>query len=248
MSTKIEWTDETWNPITGCTPISEGCQNCYAKRMANRLKGRYGYSKDDPFKVTYHPGRLAQPLKWKKPRKIFVCSMGDIFHPDVKREWAEEVWNIMARCPQHTFIILTKRPENAPMADNWWFPNIWLGVTAENQKRANVRIPILLRIPAAVLFVSVEPMLSEIYLTDIPIINSDVTMNVLKRASVFSPHIDWVICGAETGPGARYMDPAWARALHYQCRFDDVPFFFKKASAGWTLELPREYPNVLSLL
>jgi len=221
MSTKIEWANETWNPITGCTPISGGCLNCYAKRMSHRLAGRYGYPKiPNQFKPTFHADKLMQPVVWKKPKRIFVCSMGDIFHPDVKPEWIGDVWDIMARCPQHTFLILTKRPENAPRADNWWFPNIWIGVTAENQKAADQRTAILSQIPAAVRFVSVEPMLSR------------VKLSIRYHPTPASAHrkIDWVICGAETGPGARPMEDRWAVDLFEQCESAGVPFFFKKES------------------
>jgi protein gp37 len=113
MNTKIEWCDETWNPITGCTPISEACEHCYAKRMANRLRGRFGYPKDEPFRITLHPDRLDQPLRWKKPRMIFVCSMGDLFHEDIPAKSIIDCLSIMAEAWHHTFLILTKRPERA---------------------------------------------------------------------------------------------------------------------------------------
>ena len=164
--TKIEWTEYSWNPVTGCTPASEGCQNCYARRMANRLRGRCGYPADDPFRVTLHPERLGEPLRWKKPRRVFVCSMGDLFHEDVPDEFIDYVFAVMGRSQQHTFILLTKRPERMreylqagryqqilniayrlkyrpeglgkgidnPKDMRWW-PNVWLGVTAENQAR-----------------------------------------------------------------------------------------------------------------
>jgi len=190
MPTKIEWAEESWNPVTGCTPVSEGCENCYAARMAKRLAGRAGYPADDPFKVTLHPERLEQPLKWRKPRRIFVCSMGDLFHPDVPFWFVCQVMAIVAACPQHQFLFLTKRavamhdyftaslplefelPEAAkelgvldkiPGKKTPWPPkNIWLGVTAENQARADERIPVLLSIPAAVHFVSIEPCLGPV--------------------------------------------------------------------------------------
>ena len=184
MPTKIEWAEETWNPVTGCSPISEGCQNCYAKRMANRLRGRCGYPADDPFRVTLHPERLGEPLRWKEPRKVFVCSMGDLFHEFVPTKFIIDCLSIMAEAYQHTFMILTKRPErmraimsHETIANDVWLqtsrgvnaepspwplPNVWLGVTAENQKRADERIPILLQILAVVRFVSVEPCLSAV--------------------------------------------------------------------------------------
>ena len=111
MTTKIEWTDETWNPVTGCTPVSEGCRNCYARKMSKRLRGRFGYPADDPFRVTFHPDKLGDPLKMRKPRMIFVCSMGDLFHEDVPDATIHRIFGIMAFCSQHIFQVLTKRPE-----------------------------------------------------------------------------------------------------------------------------------------
>jgi len=240
MTTKIEWTDETWNPITGCTPISEGCQNCYAKRMAKRLKGRYGYPDIGPFDVVYHKNRLTRSLSWKKPRRIFVCSMGDLFHMDVRTNWIYDIFYLMAHLPQHTFIILTKRPERMSYfiskvldKDEWPLKNVWLGVTAENQKRADERIPFLLKIPAAVRFVSIEPILSFIDLT-IYEVNKGKESNFLRN-------LDWVICGGETGPGARPMKIEWARSLRDQCRLAGVPFFFKKVGSK------QETPNDLKI-
>lgn len=191
--TKIEWADVVWNPITGCTPISEGCQNCYARRIAYRLKGRFGYPENDPFRVTFHGERLEEPLKWKKSRRIFVCSMGDLFHENIPFEWINDIFGIIMMVPQHVFMLLTKRPERALEyhqyseyeftdgsgkleTSNWEWPvNIWLGVTAENQKRADERIPVLLQIPASERFVSIEPMLGPIDLLNylgLPICNT----------------------------------------------------------------------------
>jgi len=175
--TKIEWTNFTWNPCSGCTKISAGCKNCYAERMAKRLAGKYGYPEQPHhFDVTLHPDKLNQPYKWRKPRRIFVCSMGDLFHEDVGFEYILKVWKVMAINNHHTFQILTKRPEQMLKFVQWLagadhisiaeFPqNVWIGVTAENQKTADERIPILLKIPAAVRFVSVEPMLERIDLS-----------------------------------------------------------------------------------
>ncbi|MFB3894310.1 MAG: phage Gp37/Gp68 family protein [Phycisphaerae bacterium] len=174
-ATKIEWADATWNPITGCTPISAGCRGCYAKRMANRLRGRCGYPADEPFKPTFHPDKLDEPLRWKKPRRIFVCSMGDLFHEDVSAEWIAKVLAIVKLCPQHTFMVLTKRPERM----HWFFvsssviralherettilSNLWLGTTCEDQAAADERLPWLLRCPSAVRFVSHEPALGAV--------------------------------------------------------------------------------------
>ena len=211
MPTGIEWCQETWNPVTGCTPVSEGCAHCYAERMAKRLAGRYGYPKDDPFAVTLHADRLDQPLHWRKPRLIFVCSMGDLFHDDVFDTFILEVWNRFLEAPQHKYLVLTKRPQR--MRD--WLrgrpplPNVWLGVTAENQRTADERVPVLLDIPAAVRFVSCEPLLSPI--------------NFREKYS----KLGWVIVGGETGPGARRMELDWARWIHDQCIALKIPFFFK---------------------
>lgn len=242
---KIEWTEATWNPITGCTPISEGCANCYAKREAEtRLRGRCGYDKDDPFKVTFHESRLDQPLRWTKPRKIFVCSMGDLFHEDVPVKWINDVFRVIQRATAHRFMVLTKRPER--MRDYFrrvleargWpegdvpFSNVWAGVTVENQKRAEERTPILLDTPAAVRFVSVEPMLGPISLID----QREPHFEFLHDIGIGST-LDWVICGGETGPGARPMHPDWVRSLRDQCQFAGTPFFFK----SWGAWAPRPF-------
>ena len=230
MPTKIEWCEESWNPITGCTPISEGCVHCYARRMAQRLKGRYGYPEDDPFRVTFHPDKLDEPLKWKKPRMIFVCSMGDLFHEDVPYHWITNILNIAHICYRHTFLILTKRPQNAveyfkKRLSMWPFRNVWLGVTAENQQRADERVPILLQIPAAKRFVSIEPMLGPVDVS-YPL-NGGPEQNGYGEWYQTFPPLDWVILGGETGPGARPMHPDWARSVRDQCQAADVPFFFK---------------------
>ncbi len=237
--TKIEWVKNkdgtqgrTWNPVTGCSKISPGCQNCYAERMSKRLAGRFGYPKDEPFRVTLHPERLEEPLRWRKPQMVFVCSMGDLFHEDVPFEFVEEVRAVMVRCPQHTFQLLTKRSERMLEFARWmadgdhistaeWPRNVWLGVTAENQEQADKRIPVLLQIPAAVRFVSVEPMLGPIDLYSYLIIGTDQPGSIMRNG------LDQVICGGETGPKARPMHPDWARILRDQCQSAGVPFFFK---------------------
>lgn len=234
MPTKIEWATDVWNPITGCTPISEGCQNCYAKRMANRLAGRYGYPKDDPFKVTSHNGHVyLKPTKWKKPRRIFVCSMGDLFHRDVDvdSQIYPSIIHMVRRTPQHTYLFLTKRPEKMKwVCERIWgndLPkNAWFGVTAENQQRADERIPILLQIPTAVHFVSVEPMLG-------PVDMKNWLKESVVRHHTVPQEINWVICGGETGPNARPMESDWARLLRDQCGAVGVPFFFKKHGDWW---------------
>lgn len=228
MGTKIEWCDETWNPITGCTPISEGCKNCYAERMTKRLAGRFGYPRIDPFSpAMWHEDQLNKPLKWKKPRKVFVCSMGDIFHDDVYLWQIDAILEVISACPQHTFLLLTKRPENIDrkiyttnpiepcreLGGGDYLPNVWIGVTVENQKQADIRTPELLKSEFArlcpVRFVSVEPMLGSVQFA-------------------IADGLDWVICGGETGPGARLMRNEWVLYLLNQCKTSDVPFFFKQ--------------------
>ena len=258
--TRIEWVTnpdgtkgETWNPVSGCTKVSAGCKNCYAERMAKRLAGRCGYPEaPHQFDVTLHPDRLEQPLHWRKPRTVFVCSMSDLFHEDVPFDYVDEIFGIMAEAPQHGFQLLTKRPERAISyisdanlsATNvethlvWPLPNVWLGVTAENQATADERIPLLLETPAAVRFVSCEPLLGPVrfdyedwdrtaeYMEPKTYLRSYTIDNGARRM----PGIDWVIVGAETGPGARPMHPDWARDIRDQCQEAGVPFFFKKMS------------------
>lgn len=242
--TKIEWTEKTWNPITGCSKISAGCQNCYAERMAKRLAGRGGYDRKHPFDVTFHPDRLGAPRTWKTPSMIFVCSMGDFYHELVDTNSQDCVFSVMRATPQHTYQLLTKRPEIAREAlmHHPLPPNVWLGVTAENQECADKRIPILLDIPAAVRFVSVEPMLGPV----------DLWQWLGGERNIKPPHkynggIDWVICGGETGPGARKMELQWARDLRDQCRNAGVPFFFKKVGQQKQVTpadlLVREWPQ-----
>jgi protein gp37 len=254
---RIEWTDATWNPVTGCTSVSDGCRNCYAKRMVERFPKAHGpaqwadVDREVQFSdIIIHPARLDQPLRWKKPRRIFVCSMGDLFHEDVSEEWIDKVIGTMYLAPQHTFMVLTKRPER--MRDyiavgnfdkrTWPIRNLWLGVTAENQEMADQRIPILLQTPAAVRFVSVEPMLEpmdlERYLWGTVGDTAGYFDRNGKRRSrgaggqmlMASPlnALHWVICGGESGPGARPMHPNWARSLGDQCHEAGVPFFFKQ--------------------
>lgn len=212
MPTKIEWAQETWNPITGCTSISEGCQNCYAARMTKRNLWGYDFRPG-----TEHPNRWEAPSHWRKPRLIFVGSMGDIFHEAVTDAQLDRLFTTMTHpmggASHHTYMLLTKRPERilqAPFERFAEWPNIWLGVTAENQRRADERIPILLEIPARIRFVSIEPMLGPV------------------RIGVTGTALDWVVCGGETGPGARAMGLTWAFDLRDQCAEAGIPFFFKK--------------------
>ena len=241
MPTKIEWATESWNPITGCTPVSEGCEHCYARRMAQRLKGRFGYPEDDPFRVTFHPDKLDQPLHWKKPRMIFVCSMGDLFHKDVPHHTYIEnevpvnhIYITAKRCPQHIFLILTKRPKVMKSFFSWITAfggkipdNLWLGVSVENQQRADERIPILLQIPAAKRFVSIEPMLGPVELDHKYRRRWNDKIPAWEMSWMLQD-LDWVICGGESGPGARPMHPDWPRSIRDQCQAAGVPFFFKQ--------------------
>lgn len=217
MPTKIEWCDETWNPITGCTSVSEGCKNCYAADMANRLRGRFGYPKENPFRPgIYHDDKMIEPSRWRKSRRIFVCSMGDLFHESVSDERINRVFarmvHPMAGSDHHTFMLLTKRPERIlkghPEHFKGW-PNVWLGVTAENQKRYDERWKVLSKIPAWIRFVSVEPMLEPVSI----------------HFEIDKP--EWVICGPETGKKARFFDFEWARSLRDQCKKYGIPFFYK---------------------
>jgi len=246
MPTKIEWTDETWNPVTGCTKVSAGCANCYAERMARRLAGRYGYPADEPFRVTFHRDRLHQPWHWRKPRRVFVCSMGDLFHPDVTDDQLGHIFLTMNYNRTHVFQVLTKRPQRA--LDylgrfDFHLPHVWLGVSAENQESADERIPILLQTPAAVRFVSIEPMLGPVdlsyHLTDHcgyycdPPDDADHYMD--GHQDHRWEHLDWVIVGGETGPAPRRMAPEWIRTARDQCIEAGVPFFFKSWGDWWHL-------------
>lgn len=211
-------------------------------------------------RVTTHDGRLNEPYMWEKPQKIFVCSMGDLFHPDVSVTFLEGILARMTNCPQHIFMVLTKRPERLKLltpdrlrisrTDTWPIRNLWLGVTAENQRTADERIPILLQIPAAKRFVSIEPMLGPVNLNNISMQLRPgvfVTGTVLgTNGRTFSPcgasgkGLDWVICGAETGTGARPCSVDWVRDLQRQCAAADVPFFDKRDILGEGLqEWPR---------
>lgn len=276
-TSKIEWLSnpdgskgKVWNPITGCSKISPGCDNCYAEKMAKRLAGRYGYPKDKPFDVgTLHPDKVKLPKQWKRPQRIFVNSMGDLFHEHVSMLDLALIFGMMAEAPQHTYLMLTKRPENIkPFMDYFmqlcgqfdWvkqYPHVWWGVTCENQEMADKRIPILLQIPAAVRFVSIEPMLSAVDLAPwLPgacqgcgyIISPDKregdghvvtgterdrrTGDLIPVAELCGPlntsGLDWIIAGGETGHHARPAHPDWFRSLRDQCKAAGVPFFFKQ--------------------
>jgi protein gp37 len=249
----IEWTDATWNPVTGCTKVSPGCDHCYAERIVERFKGKGAFEQ-----VTLNEDRLSAPLRWRKPRRVFVNSMSDLFHDAVPDDYIAQAFAVMAESPQHTFQVLTKRHgrmrtllssesfEDAvsawidryqdgtgTMRDDDWYPlrNVWLGVSVEDQKRADLRVPALLDIPAAVRFLSCEPLLGPVdlaaYLDRWEWKNSERRSDV-GHVDWYGPRLGWVIVGGESGPGARPMHPDWARSLRDQCAIGEIPFFFKQ--------------------
>lgn len=209
-NSSIEWTESTWNPVTGCTKISSGCLHCYAERMAKRLHAMGQPNYRNGFKVTCHPDTLGLPLKWRKPQMIFVNSMSDLFHRDVPTAFIDEIFFTMNEARLHCFQVLTKRAGRlAQLASRLnWTPNIWMGVTVESEPHID-RIDELRKVPAAVRFLSLEPLLG-------PLPNLDLT------------DIDWVIVGGESGPGARPMDEDWATDIRNQCLASKTPFFFKQ--------------------
>ncbi|MFH1717664.1 MAG: phage Gp37/Gp68 family protein [Planctomycetota bacterium] len=210
QNSKIEWTESTWNPVTGCTKISAGCRNCYAERMALRLKAAGSPNYANGFRVTLHEHALEVPLRWKQPRSIFVNSMSDLFHKDVPFDFISKVFDVMRRASHHRFQILTKRSDRLLKLSSKliWPQNVWMGVTVENAD-CTYRIDDLRATGAAVKFISCEPLLG-------PIPNIDLQ------------EIDWVIGGGESGPGARPMKPQWVTDIRDQCLCADVPFFFKQ--------------------
>jgi protein gp37 len=210
---KIEWTDETWNPVTGCTKISKGCEHCYAAAYAVRLQKMRNPRYVNGFKVTMHPDLLLRPGTWQEPRMVFVCSMADLFHEDVPDEFIKQVFETMNAAPDHTFQVLTKRADRlAKLAPELNFSdNIWVGVTLEAMDYVD-RVDLLRQIPAKVRFLSCEPLLES--LAEVDLIG-----------------IGWVIVGGESGPGARPMDLQWARELRDLCVASNVPFFYKQRGA-----------------
>ncbi|HLG18091.1 MAG TPA: phage Gp37/Gp68 family protein [Blastocatellia bacterium] len=208
--TNIEWTDMTWNPVTGCTKISPGCKHCYAETMSKRLKQMGADRYRNGFKVTLHDDLVDLPTRWKRPRMVFVNSMSDLFQGEVPLEFIRRVFETMRECPQHQFQVLTKRADRllevSPQLN--WAANIWMGVSVENQDYA-YRSEVLRRVPAAIRFLSVEPLLGPI-----------------DRLPLEGIH--WVIVGGESGPGAREMRPEWVEAIYCQCQTRGVPFFFKQ--------------------
>ena len=240
MSTKIEWTDKTWNPLTGCTIVSPGCHNCYAMRLSARLEAmgqeKYaGVTKDGRWtgKIKLIEKALAIPFKWRKPRMVFVNSMSDLFHEDVPFEFIDKVFAVMHQCHQHTFQILTKRISNAvDFADRrplyrHPLPNVLIGPSIENQRTCNERLPDAVRLAQMgwQVMLSLEPMLG-------PISLSEAVDDWWESANVPA----WVIVGGESGPGARPMHPDWPRSIRDQCVAHGVPFFFKQ----WGEWSPRD--------
>lgn len=228
---KIEWTDVTWNPVTGCTKISSGCTNCYAERMARRLKAMGQFNYRNGFEVTCHEHMLDYPLRWKKPKTIFVNSMSDLFHENVPDEFIFQIFKVMNKLPQHRFQLLTKRAERLRSLDNFlpWSDNVWMGVTVEDND-CRTRIDMLRNTSATIKFLSMEPLLS-------PVPDMDLS------------NIDWVIVGGESGPGARPMAKEWVEDICHQCEQRAIPFFFKqwggvnKKAAGRLLN-GRTYDNM----
>lgn len=265
--TKIEWTDATWNPVTGCTKVSQGCKHCYAERVFPRAYAKSGRKFTA---VECHHERLDQPLRWKRGRKIFVNSMSDLFHEAVPFEFIDHVFAAMFDANQHAYQVLTKRPErmleylsadssrysarrvfdltksNAGKFDcdmYWPLGNVWLGVSIEDQQTADERIPLLLQTPAAVRFVSYEPALGpvdfEAWLEDgIPTDEQLSGPYGSKYVRRGAPRVDWIICGGESGPNACPMHPDWPRSVRNQCQAAGVPFFFKQW--GEWAEVPRD--------
>lgn len=274
VNTKIEWTDATWSPVTGCTKVSAGCKHCYAERLFPRVYGRESvgslatgdYRQRQFTDVRCHPERLDQPLRWKKPRRIFVNSMSDLFHEDVPDEFILQVFDVMRQslnghavalnrlAATHTFQILTKRAWRMQyfMGRLVWdnglrlggegrpagpmLKNVWLGVSVENQATADERMPLLLQTPAAVRFVSYEPALGSILFRR----HIDVTRDGTVEGQIFVDHlsgIDWLIAGGESGPNARPSHPDWFRSVRDQCEAAGVSFFFKQ----WGEWMPRSH-------
>ena len=267
-NTKIEWTDATWNPITGCSVVSPGCTNCYAMRWAGtRLahhESRAGLTRDTKAgpvwtgEVRFNEQWLDQPLRWKKPRMIFVCAHGDLFAGGVPDAWIDKVFAVMALAPQHTFQVLTKRAARmreylsnpgcltrvaqimvrafgqgeASMRLGLPLPNVWLGVSVEDQKRADERIPDLLATPAAIRWISAEPLLGPVDLDEVAIPRPDlralVIWSALRGNGGAPTKLGWVVVGGESGPGARPMHQDWARSLRDKCTAAGVAFHFKQ--------------------
>lgn len=269
----IEWTDATWNPVTGCTKVSPGCDHCYAETFAERWRGTPGHHFEHGFDMTLRPERLGQPLRWRKPRRIFVNSMSDLFHEAVPDDFIAQVFGVMASAQRHTFQVLTKRharmrsllsspgfqaavtdaavrllrvgqPDFRAL-DEWPLPNVWCGVSAEDQHWAEIRVHALLSTPAAVRWVSAEPLLGPIDLRNLKARNGalidalcgDVKSPEGEIYAACPGSVSWVVAGGESGHGARALHPDWARSLRDQCQSARVPFVFKQwgewGPTGW---------------
>jgi len=299
---KIDWTDEVWNPVRGCSVVSAGCKNCYAMRQAHRFSGAgqpyEGLTELRSGKPTWTgavklvPDALEMPLRWRKPRRVFVNSMSDLFHDGVPFEFIVRVFAVMQASPHHTFQVLTKRPERAlaffewlndqrgvtfkaypdyvcayeaarALDDNRWsevrdcgrpwpLPNVWLGVSVEDQAAADKRIPLLLRCPAAVRWISAEPLLGPVDLRQDWVRMMDGTewegTPAFEERATYAELLDWVVVGGESGPGHRTLDLAWARSIRAQCADAGVPFFMKQTGSSYTdSEDPshQEHPNLI---
>lgn len=209
-NSSIEWTEATWNPVTGCTKISPGCDNCYAERMSHRLKAMGNENYKNGFQLTVQPQMLERPLHWKKPKFVFVNSMSDLFHRDVPDTYIQRVFDVMRRAHWHQFQVLTKRASRLERLSNAidWPTNVWMGVSVEDKER-EFRINSLRKTDANIKFLSLEPLIG-------PLPDLDLSM------------IDWVIVGGESGPGSRPMDEKWVLDIKRQCRRANVAFFFKQ--------------------
>lgn len=240
MSTGIQWTDETWNPVTGCTKVSQGCKNCYAETIADRFFAKqYPPNLDGSLRkftdVRCHFERLEQPFRWKKPRRVFVNSMSDLFHEDVPFAFIQEVWNVMSLTPRHSYQVLTKRAERMreflPVMTNFPQKNIWLGVSVESPLHFD-RIAHLQQVPAAIRFLSLEPLLQPV-------------------APVPLHGIGWVIVGGESGQQARHCEPEWIADVVEQCHTAHVPCFVKQMGTDYSRWKdgkggnPQEWPEYL---
>ncbi len=226
--TKIEWATQVWNPISGCSPVSAGCDACYARKMAHRLQAMGQEKYRDGFAVRCHPDTLEQPAKWRKPRRIFCCSMSDLFHVDVPDEFIHQVFTVMHAHPRHLFMVLTKRAERLARMGTFGDaiplpPHIWLGVSVESQRHVS-RIRQLQSIGNATRFISFEPLLGPI---------EDVDLSGISMA----------IIGGESGPGARPMRLEWAREIKRQCRVQGTSVFFKQCGTAWAKANGAKHPK-----
>ena len=235
--TKINWTDMVWNPVTGCTKVSAGCKNCYAETIANRFWGDRKFTD-----VMIHPERLDQPLKWKKPKKIFVNSMSDLFHETILGQDIINILSVMEDAKQHTFQVLTKRPARMKAIVDFYhsvIPNVWFGVSIEDQKTADDRIPLLCYTPAVIKWLSAEPLLGYI----------DLQLRG-RNYGISSKHeyIDWVVVGCESGPKRRECKIEWVESIVEQCKYENVPVWVKQLEVdGKVTEDVEKFPEHLRI-